>query len=142
MFTAFRNGSMVPASSNRLSTLLDHFFTETPFERAAAPTLPMAIWDDEQKIVVELDAPGIPEGAFDIALHDNVLTVKADRKPRDGASYDSRSYGSWEQSVRLPKTVDANAVTANLANGVLTITVGKRPEAQPKKIAVTAQLGQ
>ena len=141
MFATFPNGTLVPAS-NRLSNLLDRFFTEAPFERPAAPTLPLAIWDDEQKVVVEFDAPGIPEGGFDIALHENVLTVKAERKPREGATYDSRSYGSWEQSVRLPKTVDANAVTANLANGVLTITIGKRPEAQPKKIAVTAQLGQ
>lgn len=141
MFATFPNGTLVPAS-NRLSTLLDRFFHDAPFERAAAPTLPMAIWDDEQKVVVELDAPGIPEGGFDIALHDAVLTVKAERKCREGASYDNRNYGTWEQSIRLPKTVDANAVSANLANGVLTITVGKRPEAQPKKIAVTAQIGQ
>ncbi len=143
MFATFPNGSLVP-TTNRLANLLDHFFHDAPFDRAAAPapTLPLAIWDDENKVVVELDAPGIPEGGFDIALHENVLTVKAERKPRDGAGYDNRNYGSWEQSVRLPKTVDANAVSANLANGVLTIAVGKRPEAQPKKIAVTAQLGQ
>ena len=144
MFTAIRNGSMVPAgSTNRLSTLLDHFFSDVPFQPIAAPSLPLAIWDDAQKFTVEMDAPGLPEGAFDISLHEGVLTVRAERKAtREDAAYDSRNYGSWEQSVRVPKTVDLNAVTASLANGVLTVTIGKLPEAQPRKIPVSAQIGQ
>lgn len=144
MFTAIRNGSMVPAgSTNRLSTLLDHFFNDVPFQPATAPTLPLAIWDDAEKFTVEIDAPGLPEGAFDISLHEGVLTVRAERKAgREDSAYDSRNYGSWEQSVRVPKTVDPNAVAANLANGVLTVTIGKVPEAQPRKIPVTAQIGQ
>lgn len=142
MFTTFRNGSVMPANSNRLSTLLDQFFSDVPFDRAPRAVLPLGVWDEAEKFTVELDAPGIPEGAFDITLHEGVLTVRAERKPaREDATFESRRYGTWEQSIVVPKTVDPNSVTASLANGVLTISIAKIAEAQPRKIPVTAQLG-
>jgi HSP20 family protein len=47
-----------------------------------------------------------------------------------------RSYGEFSRSFTLPDGVDMGSLQANLADGVLTVTVKKTPEAQPKKIAV------
>ncbi len=142
MFTTFRNGSLAP-SSHRLSHLMNQFFNEVPFERSPTATLSLAVWDDTDKFTVEIDAPGIRQDEIDLSLHEGVLTIRAERKAsREDAAFDSRRYGAWEQSIRVPKTVDPNGVSANLANGVLTVTITKLPEAQPRKIPVTAQIGQ
>ncbi len=142
MFTTFRNGSLTP-TTHRLSSLMDQFFNDVSIERPAGSTLPLAVWDESDKFTVEVDAPGISQEALDLSLHDGVLTIRAERKAaREDAAYDNRRYGAWEQSIRVPKTVDPNGVSANLAHGVLTVTIAKLPEAQPRKIPVTAQIGQ
>jgi HSP20 family protein len=146
MFTSYRNGSMVPAeerNSNRLSSLLDHFFHNDFFTPAGTPApttvLPLSVWEDEQKVYVELDAPGVSEKDFDITLHDGVLTIRTERKSTAEGRFDTRTYGRFEQRITLPNTVDENAVAANLANGVLSLTIAKVPEAKPRKIEVSVQ---
>jgi hypothetical protein len=49
-----------------------------------------------------------------------------------------RSYGSFTRSFTLPEGVDGENVAADLKSGVLTLTVPKKPELQPKKIAIGA----
>lgn len=146
MFPTFRNGAVAPtrtvASDNRLASLLDHFFTDDFPAPAARPTtaVPLAIWEDESKVHLELDVPGVAEGELDISLHDNVLTIGVERKAgRDGARFDTRRYGKFEQKVSVPPTVDENSVTATLANGVLAVTLTKVPEPKPRKISVNVQ---
>jgi len=57
---------------------------------------------------------------------------------RKGANYycSERRFGSFQRSVRLPAGVDTEKVSAQHANGVVTITLKKQPGATPKRIAV------
>ena len=48
-------------------------------------------------------------------------------------------YGSFTRSFRLPDTVDAEKISADYKNGVLTITIPQRPEVKPREIPVTVQ---
>ena len=50
--------------------------------------------------------------------------------------YNERRFGRFERIIRLPKNFDLNSVTAQLADGVLHVTVTKTPESQPKRIDV------
>jgi HSP20 family protein len=48
-------------------------------------------------------------------------------------------HGSFMRSFRLPETVDFNKISADYKNGVLTITIPKKPEVKPREIPVTIQ---
>ena len=90
-----------------------------------------------------LDLPGIEEKDLDISMKEGTLTISGKReheKVSDEESYYAceRCYGSFSRSFTLPNTADADSVSAELKNGVLTVSVGKKPEAQPKQITVKA----
>lgn len=92
--------------------------------------------------VLKADLPGIAEGDLDIAIHNNVLTVSGSRaaeERKDGESYSlyERQFGSFTRSFQLPDLADGTKVEAKLDAGVLALTVGKKAEAKPRKIAVS-----
>ena len=91
--------------------------------------------------VINADLPGVKEGDLEVALNGNSLTVKGQREEEhheEGESFytSERSYGSFARTFTLPDNVDAEHVEADLKDGVLTVRVPRRPEAQPKRIAV------
>ncbi len=91
--------------------------------------------------VLKADMPGVKEEDLDISLNGNLLTIHGKREAEakeEGEQYYAveRSYGTFSRSFSLPDSVDGEHVTADLRNGVLTVHVPKRPEAQPKKIAI------
>jgi HSP20 family protein len=91
--------------------------------------------------VLKGDIPGVAEPNLDIAVHNNVLTVSGhrpaeERKEGDSYALYERQYGSFTRSFSLPDTADGERVEAKLEAGVLTLTIWKRSEAKPRKIAV------
>ena len=100
---------------------------------------PAAIWEDEDNYHVELELPGVSSDGVEITYEKNTLVVHADRPaPEEGRNYyhHSRRYGKSRFSMQLPDTVDGEKIDAELRQGVLHLTLAKRPEAQPKKITV------
>lgn len=145
MLPAVRNNGSVLAtpSLNRLHTPFDYFdrFFEDAFAPlASAPAwggFPMSMWEDENAVHVELDAPGVGEKDIELTIHDGELIVRGERKAQENRSgYDSRAYGRFEQRVTLPAAVDADKVEAKLANGVLTVACPKSEAAKPRRIAI------
>jgi HSP20 family protein len=95
--------------------------------------------------VFKADLPGVKEKDLDISLTGNRLTVSGKRdeeeKHEDERYYAyERSYGSFSRSFTLPEGVDAESVQAELRDGVLTLSVAKKPEVKAKKIELK-QLG-
>jgi HSP20 family protein len=92
--------------------------------------------------VFKADMPGIREEDLDINLTENRLTVSGKREseysPDDGATYFARerSYGAFTRAFTLPEGVDGDKVQAELKHGVLTLTIPKKPEVQPKRIQI------
>ena len=87
------------------------------------------------------DVPGIKQEDLEINMTGNRLTVSGKRdaekqeKTEKYYTYE-RSYGSFTRAFTLPDGIDANGIHADLRDGVLTLSVPKKPEMQPKKIAV------
>jgi HSP20 family protein len=98
------------------------------------------MWEDEQKVYVEVDAPGVTDRDIDVSVHDGEVIIRGERKSEEKkGGYDTRTYGRFEQRVTLPAPVDADQVEARLANGVLSVTFPKSESAKPRKIAVKSE---
>ena len=97
--------------------------------------------ETNEAFVVKADVPGVQESNLDIAVHNNVLTVSGtrnaeERKEGDSFALYERQYGSFSRSFSLPDTADGERVEAKLETGVLTLTIWKKAEAKPRKIAL------
>jgi HSP20 family protein len=93
------------------------------------------------EIVVKASIPGVKPEAVDLAIEDNILTLRAERKPDfedDKSVYlvQERPTGSFYRALRLPETVDANKVQSNYEAGVLTIVLPKAEEKKKKQIKI------
>ena len=93
----------------------------------------------DTEVTLAWDMPGVKQEDLEITLADHVLTVKGTRR------FDSkdnervmlgRAYGAFTRSYTLPETLDEQHLTAELADGVLTVRIPRLPEAQPRKIPI------
>ncbi len=87
----------------------------------------------------QADLPGVKEKDLDISITGNRLTVsgkrEAESKAEDERYYAyERSYGTFSRSFTLPEGIDPDHVRAELKEGVLTLSLGKKPEVKAKKI--------
>ena len=97
--------------------------------------------ETKEAYVFKADLPGVKESDIEISVTGNRLAVSGQRqeeKRDEGDQYYAyeRSYGSFSRSFTLPEGVDVDQVRAELKDGVLNVVVPKRPEVQPKKIAL------
>ena len=96
---------------------------------AAWPHVEVSETEQEVKVVAEL--PGLEEKDLEVTLHDGVLTLSGEKKGEgSGAVYSERWHGRFQRSLQLGPDVDPDKVAASFRNGVLTVTVARRPEAQ------------
>jgi len=92
-------------------------------------------------ISLKVEVPGIKQEDISISIEDNALTIKGERKHEsqvneEAYSHFERSYGTFQRSVLLPPTVDADRVKATYKDGVLEIQLPKREEAKAKTVKV------
>jgi len=103
------------------------------------PSIDVTETDKEIEITAEL--PGLEEKDVQINVADNVLTIRGEKKAEKEEKDKNyrlieRSYGSFERSLELPAGVNADAIKASIAKGVLKVTVPKPAPAQSKKVEV------
>ena len=109
------------------------------FDRTVSP--PVDVAETGDGFVVQVDLPGIEAKDIDISVAGNILTLKGERKARGhrGEVYRKDTWeGSFQRTLSLPATVDPDRVSASFTQGVLEVTIGKREEARPRRIAVKA----
>jgi HSP20 family protein len=102
------------------------------------------IVEKQNELVLRADLPGIDPKDVDISVQNNTLTLRGERKFESDVKEDDfrrveRVYGSFVRSFALPQTVDPEKVEAEYRNGVLHVTLPKRPEAKPKQIKVAVK---
>ncbi len=105
------------------------------------------VYEDEHKIVLKLEVPGISQDQLDIRLESNTLTVKGERKfeqeeKQENFSRIERRYGAFTRSFTLPASVDTENVQAHYEAGVLKLELNKRSEAKPKQIKIGVSASQ
>jgi HSP20 family protein len=93
--------------------------------------------DDEYRF--ELDVPGVKRDDVEIALEHHMLTIRGERRFQRSENEKvtcGRPQGSFAVSYVLPDGIDGDQLTADLADGVLTVRVPKPPKAQRRKIPI------
>jgi HSP20 family protein len=122
----------------------DPFATMLPTGGDASAFAPrFEVKETKDRYVFRADLPGVDERDIGISMTGNRLTVSGRREAEARQEEETyyayeRSFGSFSRSFTLPEGVDPERVEAELRNGVLTVTVSKRPEMQPRKISVKA----
>jgi HSP20 family protein len=99
--------------------------------------------ETDKEILVKADLPGIDPKDIDIQVRDGLLTLKGEKKEeKEEKKKDyrrvERFVGKFYRAIPIPAGADPEKIAAASAKGVLTVTIPKKPEAQPKKIAVKA----
>lgn len=113
-----------------------------PREGAWTPSVDIS--EDEKKIVVKADLPGVEEKDMSVKVEDNVLTLSGERKfvkKTDEENFHrvERVYGSFTRSFTLPETAETDKVAAKYDKGVLKIEIPKvvtKPK-EPKVVKIS-----
>jgi HSP20 family protein len=90
------------------------------------------------------EMPGIKADSVNVQVEDGRLMVEAERKqpewPKDAEVHLSeRSYGTMRRTFTMPEDASAEGIKATYRDGVLEVTVAKKPEAKPTKIKVNVE---
>jgi HSP20 family protein len=101
------------------------------------------VHEEAERFVVVADLPGVEGKDIEITADQGVLTIKGERRSekkssKDGFERVERAAGTFLRRFTLPESADAEAIKARHANGVLEVTIPKRPEEQPRRITVQA----
>ena len=145
-FSPFRSGLQdVAVLQNRLNSIFQDFAQPAPSSSeglAVGSFIPAVdIYEDTQRLVLKLEIPGIRQEDLDIRVENQTLTVKGERRFNEEEKEENfhrieRRFGTFVRSFTLPQTVDSNAIQATYENGVLNLSIPKKPEAKPKQIKV------
>ncbi|HYC08619.1 MAG TPA: Hsp20/alpha crystallin family protein [Steroidobacteraceae bacterium] len=101
------------------------------------------IHEEAERFVVVADLPGVDGKDIDITADKGVLTIKGERRSENKSSQDGyerveRATGTFLRRFTLPESADAEAIKATHVNGVLEVSIPKRPQEQPRRIEIKA----
>ena len=111
------------------------------FTRDTARLWPRVTLEDTgTALLARADLPGVEEKALDVSVADGALTIRGERPESAPEGYSvhrkEREAVRFARSISLPAKVDVESVQAVLKHGVLTVTLPKAKEAQPRQISV------
>ena len=128
-------------NQNWLPRIFNDFFDNNWMEKANATAPAINVVESDKDYKVEVAVPGMTKEDFNIHLGDeNELVISMEKKveneDKENKKYLRRefSYTKFQQSLYLPDNVDKEKITANVANGVLTIELPKYSQEEKAKI--------
>lgn len=131
----------VRRTQNWLPSIFNDFFDNNWMEKANATAPAINVVESDKDYKVEVAVPGMTKEDFNIHLGDeNELVISMEKKveneDKENKKYLRRefSYTKFQQSLYLPDNVDKEKITANVANGVLTIELPKYSQEEKAKI--------
>lgn len=119
----------------RLERLTDH--------RPDSWTPPIDVYETQDRYVVAAEVPGLSREHIELALEDSRLTIRGQRIDRNTSAGDvvhfhqvERGHGAFARTFEFASNIDVEAVSADLTNGVLTVTLPKAARPPARKIEV------
>ncbi len=100
------------------------------------------IYETHEGLELWVDLPGVDKKNIQVSMENNVLTISGERRlahddNREGYHRVECNYGSFRRSFSIPANIETNNINAAYKDGVLRLTLPKKPEAQPKQIKIS-----
>lgn len=115
--------------------------TQSPWA-GSRPVMPMDAYRRNGDFVVHFDLPGVDPASIDLTVEKNVLTVTAERHfaraEGDEITVTERPQGRFNRQLFLGDSLDAERISANYDQGVLTLHIPVAERAKPRKVEVSA----
>lgn len=135
------------APQDEIRRVFDHFIDGAiaANDRSAKATpqwMPLVdVKEEADRFVLQADLPGVDPEAIEIHMDKGILSIKGERKTESAGeagrySRAERHHGSFHRRFALPDSADADGIAASGRDGVLEISIPKRPEAAPRRIQV------
>jgi HSP20 family protein len=135
--------------SNNITTFIDQFFDDTfrplssSVTRALGSTPALNVTEYDNRYETTVTIPGIDPKKVKVQLNDKVLNISYDHqnsveeeKEEGVLLRQEYSHYSFSRKVALPKNIDIESISAKTLKGILTVTVNKLPESQPKSVEI------
>lgn len=92
------------------------------------------IVETDESFEIEIDMPGVSKDSIDISIEDDYLTITGSRKATTGVK---PSQGKeYTKSYKLGTVVDQSNIKAKYEDGVLKVSVGKKPKPKATKVTI------
>lgn len=103
-----------------------------PVEQRPAFAPPVDVYENEKEVLVIADLPGVPKESLNVRLDKDQLSIEATPSTylEKGQQWDFR------RRFVMPSGIDAEKITAELGNGVLTLHLPKSEKARPRQIPI------
>ena len=116
-------------------------FEEMQLRSSGWGVLAAEVFDDRDRVVVRLEAPGMEPGEFHLQVIDGMLVVRGEkriqRERSEGRYYISEcAYGSFERAIALPDAVDSDRADAKYSHGILRVELPKSRPSTRRRIEV------
>jgi len=125
--------------------LIDQMFSGDEFLYPQFRTPAIDVRDEENRYIIEAELPGYSEKDIKLELKDGTLSLSTAKSDAEG---EKNEKGRWLQRERrefrfsrsfsLPEDVDAEKIEAKYRDGLLTISLEKKPESAPRLVPVKA----
>lgn len=130
---------------NEMKQVFDRFFGENDADQSSVVTSQWTprvdIKEEDKRFMILADIPGVDPKEIEISMDKGILSIKGERsyenKSENGKlTRVERSYGTFYRRFALPDSADAEGISADGKHGVLEISIPKKPETTPRRIAI------
>ncbi len=101
------------------------------------------IREEKEHYILEAELPGFSEKDVDIKVNDRILTISSSKEEEKSSENKGvwlireRGIKTFRRSFSMPRDVDLEGINAKFKDGLLSVTMSKRPEAREKTITVS-----
>jgi HSP20 family protein len=130
-----------------MNQLMEESYVRPDAARGGQSFVPaLDVSETQDAFLVEAAVPGLKPEDLEITVENSVLTIKGETRQDSEAKERNfhrieRRFGSFQRTIGLPKSVQADAIKANLEHGVLKLEIPKAEEIKPRKISVNIGSG-
>jgi HSP20 family protein len=147
MLTGWRSFNEAIRTIDFLNRHIDYVFDDgvvaprAPERTRGRPAWPpVNVAETNEAFVYRAEVPGLGEGDVSVHVEDGALLLRGERKTPGREGYEShlreRASFAFARTLPLPGKVDADAVTATMKDGILTVTLPKAKDSRPRQIPV------
>lgn len=133
------NRFFIPHLGNILNEVMNtpvHEIVKSPQKNSTTPSVNVIKNDNAYSLTMAL--PGYKKEEVNIKVEKNLLVISSEKDVQTDSNFRLRefNYGKFERKFHIPKNVDQENVKALFENGILSLTLAIKPEAQPKSITI------